>query len=153
MAKAKDGFANHARLGCIARTATVCVMTLESWMKSAKPGETFDLTEPPSKAFGRREVIVLRHESQIGQKNPSHHPQWPLDAIQGRFTTLFATKVPDGATRGFAKAMSKDKGVTYAVSGPTPRLPRSRRRASSAVCCQGPKTEGQVLVVCKVVSG
>ena len=42
---AKDDFANHARLVCIAHAATACVMTLESWMKTAKADEKLDMTE------------------------------------------------------------------------------------------------------------
>src|ERR1017187_10920304 len=43
----KDAFATTCRLLCIAHAATACVMALESWMKTAKPGEPFDLTERP----------------------------------------------------------------------------------------------------------
>jgi len=32
----KDAFATNARLLCIARAATACVMALESWMKMAR---------------------------------------------------------------------------------------------------------------------
>ena len=64
----KDDFATTARLMCIAHAATACVMALEAWIKSAKPGEKFDETEPPSEAFDRQEVVVLLGESQHGQK-------------------------------------------------------------------------------------
>src|ERR1039458_6530124 len=49
--EAKDEFATTARLMCIAHAATATVMALESWAKFAKPGEKFDVTEPPSEAF------------------------------------------------------------------------------------------------------
>src|SRR5207344_508602 len=65
---AKDDFATTARLMCIAHAATASVMTLEAWMKSATPGEKFDMTEPPSEAFDRREVVVLLGESRDGHK-------------------------------------------------------------------------------------
>ena len=55
----KDAFATTARLMCIAHAATVCVMAMEAWMKTAKPGEKLDTTEPPSEAFDRQEVVVL----------------------------------------------------------------------------------------------
>src|ERR1017187_9229887 len=67
-ANEKDAFATTARLVCIAHAATVCVMALEAWMKSATPGEKMDMTEPPSEAFDRQEVIVLMGESHSGQK-------------------------------------------------------------------------------------
>jgi hypothetical protein len=38
--RAKDNFANTARLICVAHDATAAVMILESWMKLAAPGET-----------------------------------------------------------------------------------------------------------------
>jgi hypothetical protein len=64
----KDAFATTARLVCIAHAATVSVMALEAWMKTATPGEKMDMTEPPSEAFDRQEVIVLMGESHSGQK-------------------------------------------------------------------------------------
>src|ERR1700733_11026819 len=64
----KDAFATTARLMCIAHAAKVAVMALEAWMKTAKPGEKLDLTEPPSEAFDRQEIIVLTGESYGGQK-------------------------------------------------------------------------------------
>ena len=66
--KEKDNFADMARLTCIAHAATACVMALEAWMKTATPGEKMDMTEPPSEAFDRQEVIVLMGESRDGQK-------------------------------------------------------------------------------------
>ena len=47
---------------CIAHDATVCVMAMEAWMKTATQGEKFDMTEPPSEAFDRQEVVVLMGE-------------------------------------------------------------------------------------------
>jgi len=65
---AKDDFATSARLVCIAHVATACVIVLEAWAKFATPGEKFDMTEAPSEAFDRREVVVLMGESRDGQK-------------------------------------------------------------------------------------
>lgn len=48
--------------------ATVCIMAMEAWMKTAKPGEKFDMTEAPSEVFDRQEVVVLMGEDQAGQK-------------------------------------------------------------------------------------
>jgi hypothetical protein len=68
--KAKNDFAAMSQLMAIASGATVAVLALEAWMKTANPGETLDTTEPPSEAFDRQEVIVLMGESMTeGRKN------------------------------------------------------------------------------------
>jgi hypothetical protein len=61
--RAKDNLANTARLICVGYEVTAAVLVLEAWMKMAKPGETLDMTEPPSEAFDRREVVVLTGET------------------------------------------------------------------------------------------
>ena len=61
--RAKDNFANTARLICIVHDITAVVLILESWMKMAAPGETLDPHEAPSEAIDRREVVVLAGES------------------------------------------------------------------------------------------
>lgn len=140
--RAKDDFAATARLMCIAHAASTCVMTLEAWAKFAKPGEKFDMTEAPSEAFDRREVVVLMGESREGQKQKilpiirsdngkffgfgdSELPE--MDEMKGRFAQLLPTKVPDDGLRQVAKAMLKVKGVKFAQPGNAPRLPRGRR--------------------------
>jgi hypothetical protein len=70
-ANEKDDFATTARLVCIAHAATVSVMALEAWMKSATPGVKMDMTEPPSEAFDRQEVIVLM----TGDSKPTTRPR------------------------------------------------------------------------------
>ena len=141
--QAKDTFATQARLMCIAHAATACVMALEAWAKFAKPGENFDMTEAPSEAFDRREVVMLMGESSDGQKQKIlpiirsdngkfsgfGQPEVPeVDNVKGRFAQLLPTKVPDVAMRDLAKAMLKVKGAGRATPGANPRLPRSRRR-------------------------
>ena len=139
---AKDDFATQARLMCIAHGATACVMVLEAWAKFAKPGEKFDLTEAPSEAFDRREVVALMGESRDGQKQEflpiirsdngkffgfgeSEVPE--MDEMKGRFAQLLPTKVPDDGLRQVAKAMLKVQGVKFAQPWNAPRLPRRRR--------------------------
>jgi hypothetical protein len=141
-ANEKDAFATTARLVCIAHAATVIVMALEAWMKSATPGEKLDMTEPPSESFDRQEVIVLMGESHGGQKQKflpiirsgngkffgfgdSNMPS--LDKIEGRFAQILPPKVADDQMRLLAKTMLKVKGVNIAKPGATVRLPRSRR--------------------------
>jgi len=114
--RAKDDFA-----------ATATVMTLEAWMKSATPGEKLDLTEAPSEAFDRQEVVVLMGESRNGQKQKflpiirsdngnffgfgeSEVPS--MAEMKGRFAQILPTKVPDDGLRQVAKAMLKVKCVS-----------------------------------------
>jgi len=140
--RAKDNFAATARLMCIAHAASACVMTLEAWAKFAKPGEELDMTEAPSEAFDRRELVVLMGESRDGQKQKflpiirsdngkffglgeSEVPD--MNEMTGRFAQLLPTKVPDDGLRQVAKAMLKVQGVKFAQSTHAPRLPRGRR--------------------------
>jgi hypothetical protein len=125
----KDAFANTARLVCIAHAATVTVMALEAWMKSATPGEKLDMTEPPSEAFDRQEVIVLMGESHGGQKqkflpiirsgngkffNLGESNVPIMDKMEGRFAQILPPKVADAQLREAAKVMLKVKGVNIA---------------------------------------
>ena len=66
--RAKNNFANTARLICIAHDVTAVVLILESWMKMAAPGETLDATEPPSEAIDRKEVVVLAGEARSAKR-------------------------------------------------------------------------------------
>jgi hypothetical protein len=140
--RAKDDFADNARLVCIAYAATSVVMALEAWAKFANPGEKLDTTEPPSEALDRREVIVLMGESRSGQKQKFlpiirsgnakffgfGEPEAPtMDEMKGRFAQLLPTEIPDTRMRDLARAMLKVKGVGRAVPGSIQRLPRSRR--------------------------
>ena len=138
----KDAFATNARLLCIARAATACVMALESWMKMAAPGEQLGMTEPPSEAFDRQEVIVLMGESHTGQKQKylpiirsdngkffgfgeSNMPI--LDKIEGRFPQILPPKVATSEHRTLAQAMLKVKGVNFTKPGTTVRVTPPRR--------------------------
>jgi len=58
--RAKDIFANTARLICVGYEVTAAVLVLEAWIKMAKPGEVMDMTESPSEAFDRRCVVPAR---------------------------------------------------------------------------------------------
>ena len=139
--RAKDDFATTARLMCVAHAATACVMALEAWMKTATPGEKFDMTEPPSEAFDRQEVIVLMGESLGGQKQKflpiirsgngkffglgeSNTPS--LDKMEGRFAQILSPKPLTAENRALAHAMLKVKGVNVAKPGATVRLPSPR---------------------------
>src|ERR1035437_9478202 len=125
-----------------AHAATVTVMALEAWMKTATPGEKLDMTEPPSESFDRQEVVVLMGEDRTGQKqqflpiirsgngkffgfNESDMPQ--LDSIEGRFAGILPPNVATDEHRTLAKAMVKVKGVNVTKPGTTVRLTLPRR--------------------------
>lgn len=139
---AKDDFATTARLICIAHAATAIVMTLESWIKSAAPGETLDMTERPPEAFDRREVVVLMGESRNGHKQKflpiirsdngkffdfGESDMPGLEKMEGRFAQILPPKVPDAQLREVAQAMLHVKGVTVGQATKPPRRPRGRR--------------------------
>jgi hypothetical protein len=141
-ANEKDAFANTARLVCIAYAATACVMALEAWMKTATPGEKMDMTEPPSEAFDRQEVIVLMGESRDGQKqkflpiirhdngnffNLGETTVPGMDRMEGRFAQILPPKVADDQMRLLAKTMLKVTGVNVAKLGAVVRLSPPRR--------------------------
>jgi hypothetical protein len=101
-------------------------------MKRAKSGEKMDMTELPSEAFDRQEVIVLMGESMAeGQKQQllpiirsdnykffglGNSPVSKMDKLQGRFSQLLPTKAPDEKMRIVATAMLKVKGVQHAMA-------------------------------------
>ena len=141
-ANEKDAFANTARLVCIAHAATVCVMALEAWMKTATPGEKLDMTEPPSEALDRQEVIVLIGESRSGQKqkflpiirssngkffNLDTSTVPSMDKMEGRFAQILPPKLADAQMRLLAKTMLEVKGVNSTKPGTTVRLTPPRR--------------------------
>ncbi len=139
---AKDDFATTARLMCIAHAATATVMALEAWMKCAKPGEKLDMTEPPSEAFDRQEVIVLMGEARDTQKQKflpiirsgngkffgfgeSDVPEG-IDQMKGRFAQILPPKVVDEQMRLLAEAMLTVKGITPAKIRSGSKRPRFR---------------------------
>jgi hypothetical protein len=141
--KAKDDFATTAKLMAIASGATVAVMALEAWVKTAKPGEEIDPTEMPSEAFDRQECIVLMGESMAdGQKQQmlpiirsgnnkffgfGDAPVSKMEKLEGRFSQLLPTKVPDEKMRLLAMTMLKVKGVKQPKGGPAQSGSRFRR--------------------------
>ena len=139
---AKDDFATTARLVCIAHGATACVMVLEAWVKFATPGEKLDVSEPPSEAFDRREVVVLMGESREVQRQKflpilrsdngrffgfDEPDALAMDGMEGRFAQILPPKVPDKHIREVARAMLKVKGVAPTLAATTIRRPRGRR--------------------------
>lgn len=128
--RAKENFANTARLICIANEVTLVVLILESWMKMAAPGETLDACESPSEAIDRREVVVLAAESRDKKRQKflpiirtgiggffgfgeSDMPQF--DNFEGRFSEILppqaAPSVPKAKARLLLKAMGISDGT------------------------------------------
>ncbi len=110
--RAKDNFANIARLVCVAHAATVAVLVVEAWMKTASPDGTLDLTVPPSESLHRREVIMLTGESHAGCRQKilpiirtgagkffgfGEFTTPPETTFSGRFAQILPSKVPPAA--------------------------------------------------------
>ena len=125
----KDDFATTSRLLCVAHAATLVVMALEAWVKFAKPDEKLDLTEQPSEAFDRQEVIVLMGESYSGQKQKflpiirsdngkffgfGENNAPGMDKMEGRFAGILSPMTPTVENRALAKAVLKIKGIKVA---------------------------------------
>ena len=125
--RAKDNFANTARLICLGYEVTAAVLVLEAWMKIARPGETLDMTEAPSEAFDRREVVVLTGETAQHSKQMllpiirtdaggffgfGEHDSPKMDNFKGRFAQLLAPKQPTGEARELARALLAAMGIT-----------------------------------------
>jgi hypothetical protein len=125
--RAKDSFANTARLICVGYEATAAVLVLEAWMKLGKPGETLDMSEPPSEAFDRREVVVLTGETAgHGQQKLlpiirtdaggffgfGEHDVLQLDNFEGRFAQMVPPKRPTAEARDLARAVLAAMGIS-----------------------------------------
>jgi hypothetical protein len=125
--RAKDNFANAVRLICIGYEVTAAVLVLEAWIKTAKPGETLDMTEPPSEAFDRREAVVLtgetvEHGRQMllpiirtdagGFFGFGEHDGPELDHFEGRFAQMLPPKRPSAEGVEMARAILAAMGVT-----------------------------------------
>ena len=117
----KDQIAEMARFACTAFSASSCVLAMEAWMKMAKPGETLDLTERPSEAFDREEVIVLSGEDRTQKRHQilrlirSDNGNFfglddstpPQMRMEGRFSGLLPENVPDAEAQELAQTMLK----------------------------------------------
>src|ERR1017187_7186121 len=125
--RAKDSFANTARLICLAYGVTAAVIILEAWMKIAKPGETLDTTEPPSEAFDRQEVVIITGETIGRQKQKllpiirtdaggffdfGEHDGPKFDDYKGRFAQIIPPTKPATEHQKLAKAMLAAMGIT-----------------------------------------
>jgi hypothetical protein len=126
--RAKDSFANTARLICVAYNATAVVLILESWMRVAAPGESLDIKERPSEAIDRKEVVLLIGEKQ-GYQKPKFLPIIRTDAggffgfgdsnlpeydnFQGRFAGILPSKKVKAKERAKARALLDAMGLGH----------------------------------------
>ena len=121
--KAKEEFANLARLTCVAHAASACVMVVEAWAKFARPNEPLDTTEAPSEAIDRQEFVILMGESRSGHRRRflpivrsgngkffgfGDAQEFGAE-MQGRFASILPPKEPDAATQAIAKALLQAK--------------------------------------------
>jgi len=124
----KNNFVNMARLACIAYNATACVIAMEAWETTIKPGEPLDLTVPPSQAIDRHEVVSLIGEDHKQRKHQSlgivRNNNGSIaglseseiktvdygaeDNTGGRFTHIMPRKVPVTAIQALAKTMLEE---------------------------------------------
>jgi hypothetical protein len=96
-------------------------------MKMAKPGEALDMTEPPSEAFDRQEVVVITEEA-IGQQKQKllpiirteaggffgfgEHDGPKFDSFKGRFAQIIPPKRPTTEHQELARIMLAVMGIT-----------------------------------------
>jgi hypothetical protein len=127
--RAKDNFANAARLICVAHAATAAVIILEAWMKVAGADGLLNLKEPPSEALNRREIVVLNCETRSGCKQrilPIIRTDaggffgfgeyaGPADTrFEGRFTQILPPKILNKERRAHACLLLETIGIDIA---------------------------------------
>ena len=125
--RAKDNFADISRLICVAHDATAAVMILESWMSTAPPGGSLDMTERPSEAIGRREIVLLTGESRSGSKSKllpiirtgvggffgfGEVDSMAPNSFQGRFAGILPPKRPTKEMQNQARMVLAVIGIT-----------------------------------------
>ena len=127
--RAKDNFANTARLICVAHAATAAVMVLDAWMKVAKKDGSLDLSEPPSEALDRKEVVVITGETRGGSKQKIlpiirtdaggffgfGDYDGRLTSFTGRFSQILPPKKPSAEMQRHAYQLLAAMGVAAAA--------------------------------------
>ena len=148
--RAKDKFANIARLVGVTQAATVAVMMVEAWIKTAWSDGTLDRTVPPSESLHRREVVVLTGESHTGCRQKilpiirtgaggffgfGEFTAPPETTISGRFAQILSPQVPTTTGAGKSERSARSVGCE---GGGVARLWRERR-ADYGFFFSGPK--------------
>ncbi len=128
--RAKDNFANTARLICVAHAATAAVMILEAWMKLAAPDGSLDLSVPPSESLLRKEIVLLTGESRAGVQQKilpilrtgagsffgfGEFEGPSATSFQGRFAQILPPQPPTAGDQAKARTLLAAMGVTAAA--------------------------------------
>jgi hypothetical protein len=117
--RAKDNFADIARLIATSHEATASVMIIEAWLTLPKPGNPLDVSVPPSESPDRRECILIIAEAM----NETKHAMllirrgWKGEFIcveekdipsaaegEGRFARIMPSKTPTEKERRKARS-------------------------------------------------
>lgn len=125
--RAKDNFANTARLVAVGYSASAVAMILESWVTVAKPGKPLDPSVPPSQSPDREECVVIMVEGQKGEHRSKFLPiqrdargrftgfggdEMPkFDQMEGRFVGILPTKALSEENRKMARQLLRMMGV------------------------------------------
>jgi hypothetical protein len=123
--RAKQNFANTARLIAVAYRATAVAFAMESWVTFAKPGRAVDST-PPSQSPDREECVILSVETEhrqstellMIQRDRSGRfagfasPDIPkVTEFQGRFAQVMPPKPPGEKDALMARQLLRMMGV------------------------------------------
>ena len=134
--RAKNDFANKARLVCAGYEARAALMVLESWMKIVPPGQPNDPDELPSEAVDRHEIVMLMGETREARKQTvlrivrtdaggffglTEFEGLPAAEFQGRFSQILPPKKPTPEMVKVTKAVLSVMGVTAQTLKPKTR--------------------------------
>ena len=110
-----------------------------TFVHSSKQQSPRRMTEPPSEAFDREEVVVLMGEDRAGQRqqflpiirsgngkffNLGESTLPVMDNIEGRFAQILSPKIPDAQAKLLAQTMLKVKQAKMIKLGKQGRLRR-----------------------------
>ena len=135
--KAKDQFANVARLLAVAYGARALVMVVEAWVRVASRDSGIDPATPPSEAPDRKEVVAVISEDRTRSSNrflpiqrnaagafvgfgPSPLPE--LKTLAGRFTGLMPNRPQSAENAAMAKAALGAMGAHVVNRGFDPSM-------------------------------
>ena len=125
--RAKDNFANVARLICIAHGATAAVLIIEAWMSVAAGDGSLDTSVPPSEALNRREIVMVACETRAGFKQKilpiirtdaggfwafGEYDGPPATTLEGRFARILTPNKPSRALQDHARRLLAGMGIS-----------------------------------------
>lgn len=124
--RSKENFANVAHLMCVAHAADASVFVSEGWVVVRQPNKQLDLSQPPSKAPDRQEILMMMGESRQGgiQKlmpilrdqqgkflGFGETRQIGADKAHGRFAGFIQEEMPTREMQNRAKKLLETAGV------------------------------------------